>query len=369
MKFVVATKPLKSATSLGIIKANISKFYSRSGIAQITATRDALKINIQASGIKTRMTLAGSGDSDDSATVIVDCSVFKNLIDSIDSELISIEFVPGGINVHADTSKFAISQMIDATDMRLEEPMDASGAETSVAVNPADWQFVKDHQMYAVATKDAHPVYKNAWVGAGGDVLVGDFDLSMFTYSKRGAFGNTCLFPTSIINLFASIPEGSTIAKVGKNYVLTVTSDNYSMVTEIAPKYEDDAAVGSYNAKIILDMLVHPESYITIEAGAITRFINQTSIISKSELDKVFDFVVNGNELTLANATSSYSMEVESTSANNNFTVKFNADLFKSVLSNFDDETINVAPTIRGNKAIGCIFWTDNLTTILAGVG
>lgn len=368
MKFVVATKPLKSATALGIIKANISKFYNRSGIVQITATRDALKINIQASGIKTRITLSGSGDSDVAESIIVDCSVFKNLIDSIESEVIAIEFVPGGISIHADTSKFAISQMIDVADMRLEEPMEPTNAEASVTVKPSDWQFVKDHQMYAIATKDTHPVYMNAWVGADGDVIVGDFDLSMFTYSKRGAFGNTCLFPTALINLFSSIPEGSTVSKIGKNYILSIISESYSIITEITPKYEDDEAVGSYNSKIILDMLVHPESYVTIEAGAITRFINQTSIISKAELDKVFDFTVQGNELTLANATSSYSMTIESTSENK-FTVKFNSDLFKSVLSNFDSETINVAPMVRNGTAIGCIFWTDNLTTLLAGVG
>lgn len=368
MKFVVATKPLKTATSLGIIKSNISKFYGRSGVVQITATRDALKLNIQASGIKTRMTLAGSGDSDTPETIIVDCSVFKTLIDSIYSEVLSIEFVPGGISLIADTSKFSISQMVDAADMRLEEPMDSTASESTVSVKPSDWQFVKDHQMYAIATKDTHPVYMNAWVGAEGDVIVGDFDLSMFTYSKRGAFGNTCLFPTSLINLFSSIPENSTISKVGKNYILNITEESYSLVTEITPKYEEDEAVGSYNSKIILDMLTHPEFYVTIKAGAITRFINQTSIISKTELDKVFDFTVAGSELTLSNPTSSYSMVIE-TNIESKFTVKFNSDLFKSVLSNFDEDDINVAPMLRNGTAIGCIFWTDSLTALLAGMG
>ena len=80
MRFTVSTKPLKNVTDLGIIKANISKFYYRSNIVQITATRDTLKLNIEASGIKSRMTLSGSGDSDTAASVLVECAKFKNLI-------------------------------------------------------------------------------------------------------------------------------------------------------------------------------------------------------------------------------------------------------------------------------------------------
>lgn len=366
MKFTVNTKALKNATELGIIKANISKYYRRSNVVQITATLDDLKINIEASGIKTKMILGGSGDEQSTASIIVDCSVFKSLIDSIDTEIMTLEFIAGGMYIHAGTSKFSIPQMLDVNDVQLEEPAEDYSVSSTITIKPTDWQFIKDHQMYAIATKDARPVYMNVWVGQDKDVIVGDFDSSLFTYSKRGAFDTTCLFPASLINLFTSIPEGSTVSKIGKSYILSITTDNYSIITEFLPKYEDDESVGSYNSAMILNMLAHPESFITLDIAPITKFINQTSILAQSELDKVFDFVLENGELTLSNATSSYSMQVDSTDS---YTVTFSSELFKRVLSNFDSEEINIAPIRRGDRAIGCIFWTDSLTTLLAGRG
>jgi len=366
MKFTVSTQPLKSVTDLGIIKANISKFFYRSNIVQITASRDTLKLNIEASGIKTRMTLTGSGDEDTTASTMIDCAKFKNLIDSIDNDILTIEFIEGGIYIHAGTSKFAISQIVDVNDVQLDEPITEFNSENTVTINPADWQFIKDHQMYALAKSETHPVYKNVWVGKNKDTLVGDYDASLFTYSTYGNFGDTCLFPASLINLFTSIPEGSTVVKVDKNYVLNISTDNYSMITEITPKYEDDEAVGSYNSEIILNMLKHPDNYITINTLPISKFINQTTMLKQSNMDNTINFSLNEGELTLSDRTNSY---VTDATIGDSYTVKFSVDLFKSVLANFDTDTINVAPMMRGENAIGCIFWSDTLTMLLAGQG
>lgn len=371
MNFTVSTKALKNVTDLGIIKANISKFYYRSSIAQITANRDTLKINIEASGIKTRMTLSGSGDEDATVSTMVDCSIFKSLIDSIDSDILSIEYIDGGIYIHAGTSKFAISQMLDTDDVQLTEPIDQYTATSTITIKPADWQFIKDHQMYALSNSEAHPVYTNVWIGKDNEVIVGDYELSRFTYSKRGNFDDACLFPASLINLFTSLPEGSTVSKIDRNYVLNIETDNYSMITEFTPKYEDDESVGSYNSEIILNMLKHPDSFITVDVTPIIKFINQTAILTQSETYKGIDFTLENGELVLTNKSSRYSMPVDS---EDSYTVKFASDLFKSVLSNFDSDTISIAPMTRedssGNKTIiGCIFWTDSLTTLLAGLG
>lgn len=375
MKFTVSTKPLKNVTDLGIIKANISKFYYRSNIVQITANKDTLKLNIEASGIKTRMTLKGSGDEDKSVSIMVDCSMFKNLLNSIENDVITLEFVEGGLCIHAGTSKFAISQMLDVNDVQLTEPIDQYTATSSVVIKPADWQFIKDHQMYAISTSAQHPVYTNAWIGSNNEIIVGDYESSLFTYSKRGNFDSVCLFPTSLINLFTSIPEGSTVSKVGRNYVLSIDTDSYSMLTEFLPKYEDDESVGSYNSEIILGMLNHPDKFVTVEVGPITKFINQTAILNQNDMDKIIDFVIKDGKLTMSNKTSSYSMEV---AADESYEVKFPSDMLKNVLSNFDADKVNIAPMRRdetdddGNTkviTIGCLFWTDTLTTLLAGQG
>lgn len=375
MRFTVSTKPLKNVTNLGIIQANISQFYHRSGVVQITATRDILKLNIEAASIKTRMTLGGSGDSDTPASVMVECAKFKKLIDSIDNDIISIEFVAGGITVYAGTSKFSLPQVIDVSDVQLDEPADEYTATNTVEIKSADWQFVKDHQMYALSASEEHPVYRNVWVGEDGGVIVGDFDTGLFTYSKRGSFDTTCLLPSSLINLFTAIPEGSTVSKIGNSYILKIETDSYSMITEFTPKYESDSAVGSYNSEIIMNTLKHPDSYITLDIAPIVKFINQTSIVNQSNLDKLFDLEVNSGKLTLTNRISNYAMEVDTDA---NYKVKFVTEFIKKVLANLDADTVNMAPMMRMmpgadgqpvEMAIGCIFWTDNLTAVLAGQG
>lgn len=370
MKFTLSTKPLKSVTSLGIIKANISQYYYRSNVVQITATRDTLKLNIEAASIKTRMTLKGSGDSDTPASIIVDCAKFKQLIDSIDNDVMTIEFIAGAISIHAGTSKFSIPQLIDTGDVQLDEPVMEYKALSTVAIPASNWQFIKDHQMYAISTSEDRPVYKNVWVGEDNGVIVGDMDIGLFTYSKQGSFDTSCLLPASLINLFTSIPEGSTVSKLGNNYILSIETDSYSMATEFAPKYESDSAVGSYNSKIILDKLQHPASFITIDIGPIIKFINQTSIVNQAGIDKLFTLTIDNGKLTLANRVSNYTMDVDTDAS---YKVIFVTEYIKKVLANLDDDTVNIAPImgkINGvDSAVGCMFWTEKLTAMLAGQG
>ena len=365
MKFTVNTKPLKNVTNLGIIKANISRHYHRSSLVQITADCNTLKLNIEASRIKTEMTLHGSGDGDTAKSIIVECTKFKALLDSLDNDVTTLEFVDGGLCIHAGSSKFVIPQMLDVNDVQLDTPMDQYHAESTVIIQPRNWQFIKDHQMFALATKEERPVYRNVWVGADHDVIVGDMDLSLFTLSKRGDFGTSCLLPATLINLFASIPEGSTVSKVGRSYILTIATDSYSLVTEFTPKYEDDESVGSYSSEIIMSKLVHPAEYVTVDASPVLKFISQTALFRETDIDKALTFGIADGKLTLANKANTYSMSV-ATSAS--YSLLFNADLLKGVLSNLDSNTVNIAPmSDESGKVAGCIFWTDDLTAILAG--
>lgn len=373
MKFTLSTKPLKNAMALGIIKANISKYYYLSNIVQITATQDTLKLNIVATGIKTRMTLHGSGEANTTASIMVDCSKFKSLIESIETDVITLDFIDGSLYVRAGSSKFAIPQMLDVEDVQLTEPIDITAATSSIAIKPANWQFIKDHQLYAISTSEKFPVYTNAWVSGDNEVLIGDYGIGMFTYSKFSDFGSTCLLPPSLVNLFTSIPEGSMISKIDKDYVLIIETDSYSMVTEFTPRYEEDESVGSYNAPIILGRMEHPEDFVTIDVSPIIKFINQTSILNQSDADKFIQFTIEDGKLTLASKSNTYTMDV---ATQQSYTVKFVTDFIKSVISNFDTDQVNVAPMSgvqvddNGNtveRTVGCIFWTDKLTAILAG--
>ena len=365
MKFVISTKPLKSVTNLGIIKANITKHDHRSHVVQLTATGDTLKINIEATSIKTRMQLHGSGDSKGPAIIIVDCARFKALLDSIENDVITLEFADGALYVHAGTSKFAIPQIFDAHDAQLNEPTDEYSFEGTTTIKPTNWQFIKEHQLYAIATKEERPVYRNVWVGKDHDVIVGNVDIGMFTFSKKSDFDNTCLLPLSLINLFATIPEGSTLSKFGRSYVLNINTDSYSLITEFIPKYEDDESVGSYRSDIILSKAIHPEAYITVDVGPLIKFIGQTSIFRDSDVDKAMQFNVANGKLTLKNKSNSY---VANVSKDVTWEILFNIDYFKSVISNFDADKINIAPVVDiEGKVTGCQFWTDDLTAVLAG--
>jgi hypothetical protein len=374
MRFTVSTKPLKNAIELGIIKANVSEFFWRSRIVQITANRDTLKLNIQATGVKTRMTLKGSGDSDTEQIIMVDCLMFKSLVDSIDSNVMSLEFIDGGLFIHAGSSKFAVPKLSDAEDAQLDEPTDDYSLADHITITPEDWQYVKEHQMYAIATQDKHPVYKNAWVGADHEIVVGDIDRALFTYSHRGNFADPCLLPPTIINLFTTIPAGSKIVKCGRSYIIEIDTDSYSLRTEFTPKYEDDETVGNYHSDFIKGMMQHPEDFVTVEVSPNLKFFKQISLVSRPEKTKITDFIVADGKLTFSIKPNSYSAEVTS---GNEYDLHFNTDFLKRVLSSFDAEVIHIAPAYKdrtdeaGNpvkKVEGCIFWTDTLTAVLAGV-
>ena len=70
-----------------------------------------------------------------------------------------------------------------------------------VKIDNSDWKFVKDYQMYAIGMSFVHPVYTQVWIGSEGDVIVGDFDNSIFTFSKKNKLGKTCLLSNTIFYL------------------------------------------------------------------------------------------------------------------------------------------------------------------------
>lgn len=366
MRFTVSTKPLKNATNLGIIKSNISKLYYRSGLIQITATEDKLKMNIEATGIKTEMVLSGSGTisgEDDTTGIIVDCTIFKGLIDSIDADVITLDFNPGNITLTAGASKFAIPQVLDINEVQLEAPIAEYTAISEITINPEDWQFVDNHQTFALADqeKSNYPIYRNIWVSENHDVITGNYETSLFTHSTKGNFDGTCLLPLSLVNLFTSIPEGSKIIKVDKEYILSISTDSYNIVTEFTPKYEDDPAVGSYSSEIVFGMLEHGDVYLTTPVAPIVKFINQVSLLSQGAFDQIITFTLKDRVLTISNGANEYTTSVD---CDDEYMINFNTNDIKPVLTNFDTENINIAKMVRDDTVIGCNIWSDNLTVL-----
>lgn len=372
MKFTCSTKPLQNALKLGVIKSNISKFYQKSNFAKVTCTKDALKVNLEASKIVTQITLHGSGDEDQEVSMFVDCQVFNDLVSTFDADVVTFEFVEGGIVLHAGKSKFTLPRMLgdlDDTDSDFKVPQELNSNEMyqSVDLKSDDWKFVADHQMFAIAINYIHPVYCRVWTGENGDVLVGDYDNSIFTHSKHGSLGRTCLLPPTIINLFTSLPEGSKLIDTGDSYIVKVKTDGYEYVTEFTPELESDEKVGSYNSEIFLDLFAKKGGYITLDATKVTKFLNQASLLVT--YDSLVTFTVDADSAAIAGEAVDCRLPVEKSENADSYSCQFKANFLKFVFSNLDNDKVNVTPIFEDDEKTeiaGVLFWTDNMSVLLA---
>lgn len=363
MKFTLATKPLQNAIDLGIIKENISKFNQKSCLAQITATQDTLRINIEAPSIYTEITLRGSGDAASSETIFVDCSLLRQLVDSFDKDVTTIDFIEGGIVLHSGSSKFTLPKMLEANNLSLNRPATTDDANV-IELKSGDWKFVKEHQMFAISVWMIHPVYTKVWIGQDGKVIVGDIDNVIFTLSEKSNLGSTCLLNPTIINLFTNLPEGSKIKKVDNSYVLSVDTDGYALVSQFIPEYESDEGVGSYNSEAILTTLAKPENFIEVDVAPIIKFLNQADIVATAQ-DTSTSFSIEGNTLTLNRGSGDFKMEV-ATTGTVAMVGDFKSTFFKSIFSSIDSDRIKIGPVYNDGELSGSLFWTDNLAIVLA---
>lgn len=366
MQFQVSTKPLTDALNLGVVNQNVSKFYQKSCLAQVTASKRELKINLEAANVLTEVHLKGSGDIDEVVTMFVDCLLLKQLVSTFEASVTTFEFTEGGLILHSGKSKFTLPKMLDDAELELNPP-NASQSEGSVSIdiNQSDWKFIKDHQMYAIAMSFIHPVYTRVWIGDNGDVLVGDFDNSLFTHSKKSKLGNTCLLSDTIVNLFNTLPEGAKLRNIGSSYIITVTTDGFEYMSEFKPIYESDEGVGSYNSDIILEMMGHGDTGAKMNTAAINKFLNQAALLSSNTEDTI-KLTVGGGNISLVDNNVDCKLPVEGITEE--FSVEFKTSLLKSVVSNFDEEVVYIAPMKQEDEVAGILVWSKNMTVVLAGV-
>lgn len=368
MKFQVSTAPLNNGLSLGVVNANVSNYFKRSYIAQITATKQELTINLEASQILSELRFKGMGDEDTDVTTFVSSVLLKQLVATLTNPVTTLEFVDGGLIIHSGKSKFTLPKLdIDSSSTSLNKPEVPTNFVDAVDINKSDWSFIKNNQMYAISMAFAHPVYTRVWVGDHGDVLVGDYDQGLFTHSEKSKLGTTCLLKDSIINLFNSLPEGAKIAKVDDVYVIKVTTDGFEFISEFRPEYEDDENIGSYSSDIIIEMMGHTEDkYSVVPTAAIQKFMSQADLLADGSTATI-KLKVDGNTLTLKDDNVDCSVDLESLFPDT-YEVEFTTSLLKSVLSNYTDETVCIAPMIQGDEVAGIKVWSKDLTTVLAGV-
>ena len=368
MKFTTNTKPLADSLSLGIINSNVSNFHKKSCVVQISADATTLKINIEAAMICTELKLKGTGEGEP-ATVFVDSLLFKQLIGTLDSSTVTLEFESDGLKIQSGKSKFTLPKMIDDTDFALVSPSVPDYNATAVDINKSAWKFIKDNQMYAVSMGFVHPVYTKIWVGESGDVLVGNIDTGRFTHSTMGNLGTTCLLSDTIINLFTSLPDGSKLIKEGRDYIIQFTADSYSYITQFTPLYEEDEGVGSYNAPLIIDKMQTSDKSVKIPTAPITKLLNQAILLSTTSEDTI-NLTVENSSMHLRNKDVDGEIAGDGDSTIN-FQLEFKLDALKEVIANYSEDAIHLSvlgDADNPDEAAGIIVWSDNLVTMIAGV-
>ena len=368
MIFQTNTKPLNDALTLGIINSNVTNYDKRSNVVQLTMTTEKLIINIEASRIRTQIEVLGTGDAE-YATIFVSSTMLKQLMSTITSPTVSLEFSDSGLNILLGRSKFTLAKMLDASEIELTAPeIPENYMDNAVSIDRSTWKYVKENQMYSIATSFSHPVYQNVWIGSGNDILVGDYDNSIFTYATVPTFGDQCLISPTILNLLISLPDGAKISKIDKSYLVFVTLNSFSYVTQFLPMYEGDDGIGSYNSDIFLGMMKHEDDgSISVNASDVTRYLAQAEMLNKETIP-VIEFIVEDDCIRLKDRNVDCVVSIND-NPEFKYSTKFKTALLKKLMSNYGDQMVHIKPLVdENNEVSGILVWDIVLTTVLACV-
>lgn len=364
MKFTANTKPIVDGLDLCIINANVSKFYQKSCIVELTIENNRLRINTEASSIKSELCVTGKVSGEGENHIFVDSLLFKQLLKTIETDVVDIEIKDDGLVVYSGKSKFNLPQVISGDDLELDRPTQLSDISNSGDINVNDWEFIKDQQLYALAMSFTNPVYTNVWLGDGDDVLASDFDNSLFTHSNKSGLNSKCLISDTIVNLLTNVPENSKITSIEKNYEVFVETDPYTYLCEFTPKYEEDEGVGDYSSEILLGLFNHDGEGTEVNVDNISKYITQAELFS-SNADSTINLSVKDNIFSLNNDSVNCKVDVK---ASEEFECLFKLSLLKDAFTHMDSNTVKVNPIIQDGEVSGIIIWTDNMSTVLGGV-
>ena len=333
----------------------------------LTIGENILKINVETASIKTEISVKGSSEGSGDSRIFVGSLLLKQLVSSIESNTVTLDINDSGLVITSGKSKFTLPKMIDGDELELDTPAPLTADSTRIAIDKSSWKYIKDNQLFALAISFIHPVYTRVWVGSDGDVLVGDIDNSLFTHSKLGKLGNTCLLSDTVINLFTSLPDDSKISKAadGRNYLISATTDSYTYLSEFTPYYESDEGVGSYNSEMILNILKTEDSGIQCKASQLSKFLSQAELLSTTSEDTI-NFTVESGKVSLHDKNVNCAIDVAGTSEA--YTSEFKLAALKKIISNYGESDVSISPFKSEGEIQGIIVNDGTLTTILAGV-
>ena len=368
MIFTCNTKPLITAVSQVVIDSNISRFFRKSGILQLTANKESIRIGSEASYIVSEAIIRGTGDADEEVTIFIDALQFKKLISTFTADYVSFEYTDNALIIRAGKSKFTLPKMVDESEIAFNRPFsDITNDMIPITLSSDKWKFIKNRQMFAVSDEAAHPIYRYVWFGADGDVIAGNYDISLFTRSKMGDMPDTCLLSSTIINLLTGLPQDTKLYQYGKHYVIQYTDNSYTFTSEFEPQYESDD-FGNYSSDIILRMCGFTSSTapVKLDCGEIGKFLNQLDILNNLP-DAPIKLIVTAEEFRMVGKTSEVVFDNDGSDLEYELTLKLST--FKSVIAKYSG-TVEIYPHIpdESQDVIGIKISDGNMVTIIGGI-
>lgn len=370
MKFSLNTKPLKDAMNLCIINSNISKFFEKSTVVQLTASGDALRLNTQATSLISEATLKGSSEGSGECTAIVDCVLLKQLMGTIDSNEVSFDFQDNVLVVESGRSKFNVPKLLmDEDEVSLSRP--AGEAEVSKSfcgeLNPDEWKHVQDHQIYAVSISQIQPVYTYAWMDPKKGVLTGDPRMGTFTYVPGDLLSRTRLVSTTVVNLLSALDAGSKMYEVNDSeYVVSMHCDAFDFRSEFSVKLEDENNVGTYDSDMIFDMIFdESQGGASVSKAKISANIKQALLFSTPS-DPLISLKADESGLKLVN--DNVNCRVSKENGSDDYETSFVVTDLDTVISHMDGDDLEIYPIIKDDEVFGIRVKSGDMIALLGGV-
>lgn len=370
MEFKLNTKPLKDALDLTVVNINISKFFEKSTVIELSVEGNKLRLNTQATSLLSEAYINGYCDEQGTASAIVDNTLFKNLISTLESNEVSLEFTDNALVVKSGKSKFNVPLLFISEDdaLSLDRPQAVTEQLQYFGELDTDaWKLIRDNQLYALSISQIYKVYTRVWMGKEQGTITGDPTMSFFTYNSNNPLNSTCMLSSTVVNLLSSLENGSKIYKIDEdNYSVFMDVDSFTFNTQFTVEHEGQDDIGDYNSEVVLSKVLDDSvTKVPVSKSKIYKYAKQASLFKS---DAVIYIRSNGNEVRLVNDDVDCVLSTETTGMEYN--IGFVVSDLAVVVSHMVSEDLSMNPLVdpESQEVYGVRFTGDELYTILGGV-
>ena len=369
MQFSLNVAPLKSALDLAVVNSNISKFFEKSTVVELSVTGSKLFVNTQATALLSEVVIPGNNVDNGEASAIVDCVLFKQLVSTIDGNEMTLDFQDNFLVVKCGKSKFNVPKLLSDEDAAsLDKPVSDSDVADSLCgeLHVDVWKYIQNHQLYAVALSQINKVYTRVWVNNDKGVLTGDPTLSIFTYQPSSDLDSSCLVSSTIVNLLATLDSGTKLYRASDtSYLVVMDTDAFSFRAQFNVDREDETGIGVYDSDMILDMVLDDtQKGVKVPKSKMNSTVKQASLFSSASNPYVYVSAgSDGVRMTSDNVNCLLSPDTSDVEYN----VKFAISDVDMVVSHMETEDVELYPIVKEGEVFGVRLVSGNLTALVGG--